>query len=59
VVYSVGGDELAELGSSEPPVRSAAILDGVTEVVGPVLNDEGREIHHEFANCAAKPGTTE
>ena len=49
VVYAVGGDELAEFGGGEPPVRSAAILDGITEVVGPVLNDEGRRIHREFA----------
>ncbi|WP_049899875.1 nucleoside deaminase [Halococcus agarilyticus] len=49
VVYSVGGDELDELGGSEPPVRSAAILDGVSEVVGPILNDEGRRIHRELA----------
>jgi hypothetical protein len=49
VVYSVGGDELAELGGSESPVRSAAILDGVTEVVEPILNNEGRRIHREFA----------
>jgi tRNA(Arg) A34 adenosine deaminase TadA len=49
VVYSVGDDELAELGGSESPVRSAAILDGVTEVVEPILNNEGRRIHREFA----------
>lgn len=48
VVYSVGLDELAELTGRELPVRSAEILDGVTEVVGPVLNDEGRQIHREF-----------
>ncbi|WP_049913818.1 nucleoside deaminase [Halococcus saccharolyticus] len=48
VVYSVGGDELPDFGRDEPSVRSATILDCVTEVVGPVLNDEGRRIHHEF-----------
>ncbi|WP_241430341.1 MULTISPECIES: nucleoside deaminase [Halococcus] len=47
VVYSVGGDELPDFGGNEPSVRSATILDGVTDVVGPVLNDEGRRIHHE------------
>jgi tRNA(Arg) A34 adenosine deaminase TadA len=47
-VYSVGSDELAALRGTEPPVRSATILDGVTPVVGPLLNDEGREIHDEF-----------
>ncbi len=46
VVYSVGGDEL---GGSEPAVRSAAILDGTTEVVGPVLNEAGRRIHEEYS----------
>ena len=44
VVYSVGGDEIGE----SAPVRSAAVLDGVTEVVGPVLNEEGRAIHEAF-----------
>ena len=34
--------------SSEPSVRSREILDGVTEVRGPVLSDEGRRIHEEF-----------
>jgi tRNA(Arg) A34 adenosine deaminase TadA len=48
VVYSVGGDEIAAFTGSEPAVRSATILDGVTEVVGPVLNDEGRQIHRDF-----------
>jgi len=48
VVYSVGGDEIGEFSGSGPPVRSAEILDGVTEVVGPVLNEEGRAIHETF-----------
>nr|WP_233340950.1 nucleoside deaminase [Haloprofundus sp. MHR1] len=48
VVYSVGGDEISEFTGSGPSVRSAEILDGTTSVVGPVLNDEGREIHREF-----------
>jgi tRNA(Arg) A34 adenosine deaminase TadA len=48
VVYSVSGDEVATFTGREPTVRSAAILDGVTEVVGPVLNDEGRDVHREF-----------
>jgi len=34
VVYSVGGDEIGEFVGEAPPVRSAAILDGVTEVEG-------------------------
>jgi hypothetical protein len=48
VVYSVGGDEIGEFTGSASPVRAATILDGVSEVVGPVLNDEGRRIHEEF-----------
>ena len=48
VVYSVSGTEIASFTGGEPSVRSATILDGVTEVVGPVLNDEGRQIHRAF-----------
>ncbi len=48
VVYSVGGDEISEFTGGEPTVRSAAILDGVCEVVGPVRNAEGRAIHEAF-----------
>jgi tRNA(Arg) A34 adenosine deaminase TadA len=48
VVYSVSSDEIAAFTDGEPPVRSAMILDGVSEVVGPVLNDEGRRIHRAF-----------
>jgi tRNA(Arg) A34 adenosine deaminase TadA len=48
VVYSVGGDEIAEFTGHGPSVRSAAILQGVTDVVGPVLNEEGRRLHEEF-----------
>ena len=48
VVYSVGSDEIAEFTGDVPPIRSAEILDGVSEVVGPLLNEEGRQIHCEF-----------
>jgi tRNA(Arg) A34 adenosine deaminase TadA len=48
VVYSVSSEEVAGFTGREPTVRSATILDGVTEVVGPVSNDEGREVHREF-----------
>jgi len=48
VVYSVGSDEIAEFTGDAPSVRSAEILAGVTDVVGPVLNDEGRRVHEEF-----------
>ena len=48
VVYSVGGDEVGEFVGESAPVRSAEVLDGVTEVVGPVLNEEGRAVHEAF-----------
>lgn len=48
VVYSVGSDELDALIGSSPAVRSGEILAGVTDVVGPVSNEEGRRIHEEF-----------
>ncbi|MDS0260535.1 nucleoside deaminase [Haloarcula sp. S1CR25-12] len=48
VVYSVGSDEIGEFTSSSPAVPSAAILGEATEVIGPVLNEEGREIHRGY-----------
>ncbi len=48
VVYSVGGNEIGEFVGESPAVRSATILDGVTEVVGPVLNEAGRAVHEAF-----------
>ncbi|CQR52161.1 MULTISPECIES: nucleoside deaminase [Haloferax] len=48
VVYGVGGDEIGEFVGSAPGVRSAAVLDGVTEVVGPVLNEEARRVHRAY-----------
>ena len=48
VVYSVGSDEIAAFTGNEPKVRSAEILDGVSDVIGHVLNDEGRHIHREY-----------
>jgi len=48
IVYSVGSDETAEFTGADPAVRSAEMLDGISEVVGPVLNGEGRQIHHDF-----------
>ena len=48
VVYSVGSDEIAAFTGNESAVRSAEILDGISDVVGPVLNDEGRHIHREY-----------
>lgn len=48
VVYSVGSDELTPYTGSEPAVRSSAILEGVTEVVGPVRNEDGHRLHESF-----------
>ena len=48
VVYSVGADELREFTGGETPARAAQILDGVTDVTGPFLNDEGRAVHERF-----------
>lgn len=48
VVYSVGSDEIAAFTGSEPTVRCAEILDGISDMVGPLLNEEGRQIHQEY-----------
>lgn len=48
VVYSVGSEEIAAFTGTEPTVRSSEILDGVSDVVGPVMNDEGRQIHKGY-----------
>ena len=48
VVYSVGSDEIAEFTGTKTSVRSGEILTGVSDIVGPVLNDDGRQIHEEF-----------
>jgi hypothetical protein len=47
-IYSVGSDEIAEFTGNESHIRSADVLDGTTEVAGPLLNDEGRQIHQEY-----------
>ncbi len=48
VVYSVDSEEVATYTGREPSVRSAEILDSITEVVGPVLEDEGLAVHEEY-----------
>lgn len=48
VVYSVGGDEIGDFTGEHSPVRAAEILGGRTDVEGPVLNAEGRELHEQF-----------
>ncbi|HMB50374.1 MAG TPA: nucleoside deaminase [Natronoarchaeum rubrum] len=48
VVYGVGADEIVEFAGGEPSVRAATILDGETDVTGPLLNEEARAIHEEF-----------
>jgi len=48
VVYSVSAEEVAEFTGGDPPTRAATVLGDRTEVVGPVLNDEGRAVHEAF-----------
>jgi tRNA(Arg) A34 adenosine deaminase TadA len=48
VIYSVSGAEIAEFTGSEPAVRADEILAGVTDVTGPVLNEQGRAVHESF-----------
>jgi tRNA(Arg) A34 adenosine deaminase TadA len=48
VVYGVGGDEIREFTGGDTTVRASAILEDVTEVTGPVLNDAGRAVHEAF-----------
>lgn len=48
IVYSVGGDEIHEFAGGKPTVRSGKILEGITEVTGPVSHDAGLAVHEEF-----------
>lgn len=48
VVYSVGSDVIATFTGGDPPIRSAELLAGVSDVVGPILPAEGRQLHEEF-----------
>lgn len=48
VVYSVSSDEIAEFTDNKTSARTAEVLNGVSDVAGPVLNDEDRQIHEEF-----------
>ena len=48
VVFSVSSEEIATFTGTEPGVSSNEILDGVSDVVGPVLNEAGRRIHRDF-----------
>lgn len=48
VVFSVSGEELARFTGRDPGVDSAAILEGVTELVGPFLGTKGRQIHENY-----------
>jgi len=47
VVYSVDSEEIAAFTGRKPTVGSAKVLDA-TEVVGPVLNEEGRAVHEAY-----------
>lgn len=48
VVYSVDSTEITKFTGGDHTVAAAEILENVSEVVGPVLNDEGRAVHKEF-----------
>lgn len=48
IVYSVSSAVAAEFTGHDPGVRSTAILEGATEVVGPVAPEAGRAIHEAF-----------
>ncbi|MFC7059060.1 nucleoside deaminase [Halovenus salina] len=48
VIFSVSAPEIAAFTGSETPVRAAEILQGVTDVSGPICNDAGRQVHEEF-----------
>lgn len=48
VIYSVSSDGIATYTGSESPVRAAEILGESSDVVGPVLPEEGRQLHEEF-----------
>jgi len=48
VVYSVSSVEMAAFTGGDPSVRAGTILDGVSPVSGPVLNEEGRRLHEAF-----------
>ena len=48
IVYSVSSAVAAEFTGNDPGVRSGTILEGVTEVVGPVSPSAGRAIHENF-----------
>jgi len=48
VVYSTSSEDIGEFTGNEPVVRSAELLEGISEVVGPVSNEEGMAIHREY-----------
>jgi len=47
VIYSVSSEELQDFMQPEPG-NTESILNGETEVLGPVLNEEGRQLHEKF-----------
>jgi tRNA(Arg) A34 adenosine deaminase TadA len=48
VVYSVSTPEIAEFTGSPTSTRCGDILPETTDVVGSVLDEEGRRLHEEF-----------
>jgi tRNA(Arg) A34 adenosine deaminase TadA len=48
VVYATSGPEIAEFTGSDPGVRASEILEGVTEVEGPLCHEEALVLHESF-----------
>lgn len=48
VVYSVSAEDLAEWTGEASSHSAADLLDGVSEVVGPVLHQQGLRIHEQW-----------
>lgn len=48
LVYSVSGNEVTTYAGGEKKVSSPKILEDVTEVDGPVLNNKGLQLHSSF-----------
>lgn len=45
VVYATSGPEIAKFTGHDPGVRASEILDGVTEVEGPLCHEEALALH--------------
>ena len=47
VVYATSGPEIAEFTGTEPSARASEILEGVTDVEGPLCNEEALSLHED------------